>query len=119
MLAIANPIRLWQVCAQITRMGQSKMVQTFEQCIDQGKPVLIENMDNKVDAVLVPVIGHVPTAHHARRLCGAADANATAERLPWQRRRNGSAQRGCNGRGGKRLHGTGCGHHTEHDRGAR
>jgi dynein heavy chain len=41
---------------QVTRMGHAKMVQTFEQSIDHGKSVLIENMQEKIDAVLAPVI---------------------------------------------------------------
>eukprot|EP00931_Biecheleriopsis_adriatica_P101533 TRINITY_DN7664_c0_g1_i1.p1 TRINITY_DN7664_c0_g1~~TRINITY_DN7664_c0_g1_i1.p1 ORF type:complete len:4295 (+),score=1011.97 TRINITY_DN7664_c0_g1_i1:399-12887(+) len=41
---------------QVTRMGHSKMVQTFEQCIDAGRSVLIENMGENIDAVLQPVI---------------------------------------------------------------
>lgn len=41
---------------QITRMGHSKMVNTFEVSIDQGKSVLIENMGEKMDAVLQPVV---------------------------------------------------------------
>merc|ERR1719353_1071857 len=40
----------------ITRMGHSKMVNTFELAIDAGKPVLIEAMQEGVDAVLSPVI---------------------------------------------------------------
>merc|ERR1719299_274974 len=40
----------------ITRMGHSKMVNTFELAIDAGKPVLIEAMGEGVDAVLQPVI---------------------------------------------------------------
>merc|ERR1719223_2553029 len=37
-------------------MGHSKMVNTFELSIDHGKSVLIENMAEKIDAVLAPVI---------------------------------------------------------------
>merc|ERR1719359_2731605 len=40
----------------VTRMGHPKMVNTFEACLDQGKPVLIEAMMEAVDAVLQPVI---------------------------------------------------------------
>merc|ERR1719183_2230956 len=40
----------------ITRMGHNKMVNTFELAIDAGKPVLIESMQETVDAVLTPVI---------------------------------------------------------------
>merc|ERR1719359_1282817 len=40
----------------VTRMGHPKMVNTFEACLDQGKPVLIEAMGEAVDAVLQPVI---------------------------------------------------------------
>jgi dynein heavy chain len=41
---------------QVTRMGHPKMVNTFELSIDHGKSVLIENMGEKIDAVLAPVI---------------------------------------------------------------
>merc|ERR1719191_2073059 len=40
----------------ITRMGHNKMVNTFELAIDAGKPVLIEAMQEGIDAVLQPVI---------------------------------------------------------------
>jgi dynein heavy chain len=40
----------------ITRMGHNKMVNTFELAIEAGKPVLIESMQETVDAVLTPVI---------------------------------------------------------------
>merc|ERR1719420_270702 len=40
----------------ITRMGHNKMVNTFELAIEAGKPVLIEAMQEGVDAVLQPVI---------------------------------------------------------------
>jgi len=42
---------------QITRMGHPKMTQTFEQAIDLGRTVLIENMGETIDAVLAPVVG--------------------------------------------------------------
>jgi dynein heavy chain len=41
---------------QITRMGHAKMVSVFEQSIEHGRSVLIENMGESVDAVLQPVI---------------------------------------------------------------
>jgi len=41
---------------QITRMGHSKMLNTFEVSLDQGKSVLIENMAEGIDAVLSPVV---------------------------------------------------------------
>merc|ERR1719235_2972742 len=40
----------------ITRMGHNKMVNTFELAIEGSKPVLIEAMQETVDAVLQPVI---------------------------------------------------------------
>merc|ERR1719183_1623907 len=40
----------------ITRMGHNKMVNTFELAIEADKPVLIEAMQEGVDAVLQPVI---------------------------------------------------------------
>jgi len=41
---------------QITRMGHSKMLNTFEVALDQGKSVLIENMGQTIDAVLMPIV---------------------------------------------------------------
>jgi len=41
---------------QITRMGHAKMVSVFEQSIEHGRSVLIENMGESIDAVLAPVI---------------------------------------------------------------
>lgn len=41
---------------QVTRMGTAKMLNTFETSLDQGKPVLIENMGETIDAVLSPVV---------------------------------------------------------------
>ena len=40
----------------ITRMGHENMVKTFETCLDNGKPVMIENMGETIDAVLQPII---------------------------------------------------------------
>jgi dynein heavy chain len=40
-----------------TRMGNSKMVSTFESAIENGKTVLVDNMGESLDAVLAPVIG--------------------------------------------------------------
>lgn len=44
---------------QITRLSNPKMIKTLEFAIEAGQPVLIENMDEKVDAVLAPVYGRV------------------------------------------------------------
>jgi len=41
---------------QVTRMGHSKMLNTFEVSMDQGKPVLIENMGEGIEAVIMPVV---------------------------------------------------------------
>eukprot|EP00820_Chromera_velia_P017919 Cvel_27114.t1-p1 / transcript=Cvel_27114.t1 / gene=Cvel_27114 / organism=Chromera_velia_CCMP2878 / gene_product=Dynein alpha chain, flagellar outer arm, putative / transcript_product=Dynein alpha chain, flagellar outer arm, putative / location=Cvel_scaffold3327:4083-17851(-) / protein_length=1557 / sequence_SO=supercontig / SO=protein_coding / is_pseudo=false len=41
---------------QVTRMGNDKMVRVMERSIDVGEPVLIENMEESIDAVLQPVI---------------------------------------------------------------
>ncbi len=41
---------------QVSRMGHPKMVATFEVSLDTGKSVIIENMDEGIDAVLQPVI---------------------------------------------------------------
>lgn len=40
---------------QVTRLDNKKMLQTIEICIQQGKPCLIENLQNSIDAVLHPV----------------------------------------------------------------
>merc|ERR1719253_2388610 len=40
----------------VVRMGQNKMVNTFEMALDQGKTVLIEAMGETIEAVLQPVI---------------------------------------------------------------
>merc|ERR1719261_1978447 len=37
-------------------MGHKKLVSVFETSLDQGKSVLIENMADKIDAVLAPVV---------------------------------------------------------------
>ena len=42
---------------QITRLSNKRMIRTMEQSIEMGWSVLIENMDEQIDAVLSPVIG--------------------------------------------------------------
>ena len=40
---------------QVTRLANPKMVKTLELSIETGKPVLIENLQNSIDAVIQPV----------------------------------------------------------------
>lgn len=40
---------------QVTRLDNKKMVRTIESAIESGKPVLIENLQNNIDAVIQPV----------------------------------------------------------------
>ena len=40
---------------QVTRLSNAKIVRTIEFSIEQGKPVLIENLENSIDAVIQPV----------------------------------------------------------------
>ena len=42
---------------KVTRLTHNKMIQTLELAIEAGSSVLIENMEEKVDAVLAPVYG--------------------------------------------------------------
>jgi dynein heavy chain len=41
---------------QVVRLGQKKMLNTVEQCMENGLPVLIENIAETIDAVLTPVL---------------------------------------------------------------
>jgi dynein heavy chain, axonemal len=40
---------------QVTRLNNPKMVRTLEFAIEMGQSVLIENMENSIDAVIQPV----------------------------------------------------------------
>lgn len=40
---------------QVTRLSNPKMVKTIELAVEAGHPVLIENMENSIDAVIQPV----------------------------------------------------------------
>jgi len=40
---------------QVTRLSNNKMVKTVELAVESGAPVLIENMENSIDAVIQPV----------------------------------------------------------------
>lgn len=40
---------------QVTRLTNPKIIKTIEFAIEQGQPVMIENLDNSIDAVLQPV----------------------------------------------------------------
>jgi len=62
---------------QVTRMGNSKMVQTFEVSIDQGKSVLIENMGETIDAVLQPVVSRNTIKRGNKRLVKLGDKEIT------------------------------------------
>merc|ERR1719473_448041 len=54
-------------------MGHKKMINTFEVSIDQGKSVLIENMGEKVDAVLAPVISRTTIKRGNKRVIKLGD----------------------------------------------
>jgi dynein heavy chain len=58
---------------QVTRMGQKNMVPTFEQAIDHGRSVLIENMGEKIDAVLAPVISRTTIKRGSRKVVKLGD----------------------------------------------
>jgi len=58
---------------QVTRMGHSKMVNTFELSLDHGKSVLIENMGEKIDAVLAPVISRTTVKRGNKKLVKLGD----------------------------------------------
>jgi dynein heavy chain len=40
---------------QVTRLSNPKVVKTIEMAIESGKPVMLENLDNSIDAVIQPV----------------------------------------------------------------
>jgi len=40
---------------QVTRLNNPKMIKTIEFAVESGQSVLIENMENSIDAVLQPV----------------------------------------------------------------
>lgn len=40
---------------QVTRLNNPKMIKTLEFAIEAGQSVLIENMENNIDAVIQPV----------------------------------------------------------------
>merc|ERR1719277_890682 len=58
---------------QITRMGNNKMLNTFEVSLDNGKSVLIENMSEQIDAVLMPVISRNTVKRGNKRLVKIGD----------------------------------------------
>jgi len=58
---------------QITRMGQKKMLQIFEQSIDNGASVLIENMGEGIDAVLQPVIARNTLRRGSKKMIKLGD----------------------------------------------
>eukprot|EP00929_Paragymnodinium_shiwhaense_P077089 TRINITY_DN3967_c2_g1_i1.p1 TRINITY_DN3967_c2_g1~~TRINITY_DN3967_c2_g1_i1.p1 ORF type:complete len:3070 (-),score=1029.42 TRINITY_DN3967_c2_g1_i1:156-9119(-) len=58
---------------QITRLGNSKLLSTFEVSLDNGKSVLIENMGETVDAVLTPVVSRNTIKRGNKRLVKLGD----------------------------------------------
>jgi dynein heavy chain len=42
---------------QLTRMNNSRMIRIMETAIDLGQSVILENIEETIDAVLAPVIG--------------------------------------------------------------
>jgi len=57
----------------VTRMGHAKMVQVFEQAIDSGRSVLLENMGESIDAVLMPVIARNTMKRGGKRVLKLGD----------------------------------------------
>jgi len=41
----------------VTRLGQKGMLDKLERCVENGEPVLIENLEESIDAVLGPIVG--------------------------------------------------------------
>ncbi|CAJ1438602.1 unnamed protein product, partial [Effrenium voratum] len=62
---------------QITRMSNPKMVQVFEQSIEAGRSVLVENMGESVDAVLQPVIARNTMKRGSTRVLKLGDKEIT------------------------------------------
>ena len=46
---------------QVTRLSNKKMIKTIEYAIEMGQSVLLENLENSIDAVLAPVYGRAVT----------------------------------------------------------
>lgn len=42
---------------KVTRLSNPKMVKTIEFSVEAGNPVLLENLENNIDAVIAPVYG--------------------------------------------------------------
>eukprot|EP00930_Biecheleria_cincta_P100463 TRINITY_DN920_c0_g1_i2.p1 TRINITY_DN920_c0_g1~~TRINITY_DN920_c0_g1_i2.p1 ORF type:complete len:4610 (-),score=1017.36 TRINITY_DN920_c0_g1_i2:106-13935(-) len=61
----------------ITRMGHAKMLNTFEVSIDQGKPVLIENMGESIEAVIMPVVSRNTIKRGNKRVFKLGDKEIT------------------------------------------
>ncbi|CAE7410117.1 ODA11 [Symbiodinium natans] len=62
---------------QVTRMGHAKMLNTFEVSLDQGKPVLIENMGEGIDAVIMPVVSRNTIKRGNKKLVKLGDKEIT------------------------------------------
>jgi len=58
---------------QVTRMGHSKMVNTFELALDNGKSVLIENIAESIDAVLAPIVSRTTIKRGNKKLVKLGD----------------------------------------------
>lgn len=58
---------------QVTRLSNPKMVKTIEQSIEIGKPVMIENLENSIDAVIAPVYGRAITKKGKNRYIKLGD----------------------------------------------
>jgi len=46
---------------QVSRLDNKKLIPTIEMCIESGKPLLIENLQNSIDAVIQPVYARAVT----------------------------------------------------------
>jgi len=57
----------------VLRLGQQHMLTKLERAIDSGAPVLIENMGEKIDAVLQPVIARATTKKGHKRYLKLGD----------------------------------------------
>jgi len=58
---------------QVTRLSNPKMVKTIEMSIEAGKPVMIENLENSIDAVIAPVYGRAITKKGKNRYIKLGD----------------------------------------------
>lgn len=46
---------------QVSRLDNKRLIQSLEMCIESGKPLMIENLQNTIDAVIQPVYARAVT----------------------------------------------------------